>query len=479
MQTDSIRQGALSGTHLMVTRIVIMAAVAMAVIDGIVVSIALPTMTKAFSVDVSQSQWIFSAYLVTETSLLLLFGRISEFTGKRRLFLAGLVLFTTSSLACGLSSSLWDLVIFRVLQGAGSAMIFSISAAILFETSRPEEQGRVMSYIGMITAAAAVAAPVIGGIVTGSLGWEYIFLINVPIGLAGIVLFLFFPSSEESPPEEFTMDWPGAAALVSFLVFLVLSLAEISSGQILSPVALIFIILSVVSFISFIVAEEKNGSPLVDLSLFLDTGFIFPNTSMVCIYIAFFMLYLVGPFYLEGALGMDPLEVGLVFLIIPVIIIIGSPVAGLLYDRWGARTLPAWGIAMAGLSLLFLSYAVIRRDIVPVLVLFIPLSLGISLFLAPNATEIMRSLPMERASLASSMSATLKNLGMIAGVSLSALLLSFDLSSYGYSGTIQDADPILLSLSIQKILIGSAALCGIGAVLSLVKEMQKISGPPD
>ncbi len=479
MQTDSIRQGALSGTHLMVTRIVIMAAVAMAVIDGIVVSIALPTMTKAFSVDVSQSQWIFSAYLVTETSLLLLFGRISEFTGKRRLFLAGLVLFTTSSLACGLSSSLWDLVIFRVLQGAGSAMIFSISAAILFETSRPEEQGRVMSYIGMITAAAAVVAPVIGGIVTGSLGWEYIFLINVPIGLAGIVLFLFFPSSEESPPEEFTMDWPGAAALVSFLVFLVLSLAEISSGQILSPVALIFIILSVVSFISFIVAEEKNGSPLVDLSLFLDTGFIFPNTSMVCIYIAFFMLYLVGPFYLEGALGMDPLEVGLVFLIIPVIIIIGSPVAGLLYDRWGARTLPAWGIAMAGLSLLFLSYAVIGRDIVPVLVLFIPLSLGISLFLAPNATEIMRSLPMERASLASSMSATLKNLGMIAGVSLSALLLSFDLSSYGYSGTIQDADPILLSLSIQKILIGSAALCGIGAVLSLVKEMQKISGPPD
>jgi len=184
-------------------RIIIMAAVAMAVIDGIVVSIALPTITNAFSVDVAQSQWIFTAYLVTETSLLLIFGRVSEFTGKNRLFLAGLVLFTTSSLACGLSTSLWDLVVYRVLQASGSAMIFSICVAILYETSESGEQGRVMSYIGTTTAAAAIAAPVLGGIVTGSLGWEYIFLINVPIGVVGIILFLYLSPPERGPARIF------------------------------------------------------------------------------------------------------------------------------------------------------------------------------------------------------------------------------------------------------------------------------------
>ncbi|MGF3496289.1 MAG: MFS transporter [Methanolinea tarda] len=457
-----------TGTNPMVIRVITMAAVAMAVIDGIVVSIALPTITRAFSADIAQSQWILTGYLVTETSLLLVFGRVSEFIGKKRLFLAGLILFTTSSIACGLSSSLWDLVIFRALQAAGSAMIFSICAAILYETSGPGEQGRVMGYIGTTTAAAAVAAPLLGGIITGSLGWEYIFFINGPIGLTGIALFLLLSPPESASANTFSMDWPGAASLVSFLVFLVLSLAEVSSGHFHAPGVIFFLFMSVLSLFLFIMAERKSPCPLLDLTLFRDPRFLLPNMSMACVYIAFFMLYLVGPFYLEGALGMDPLGVGFVFLVIPVIIIVGSPAAGLLYDRRNARTLPAWGIGIAGASLFLLSFAVLVREIVLIIALFVPLSLGISLFLAPNATEIMRSLPLERVSLASSMSATLKNLGMIAGISLSALFLSLELSAYGYSLSFQDADPVILSFSIQKILVTGSIFCAIGAILSLV-----------
>jgi len=193
---------------------------------------------------------------------------------------------------------------------------------------------------------------------------------------------------------------------------------------------------------------------------------------MICVYIAFFMLYLVGPFYFEGALGMDPMRVGLVFLIIPIIIIVGSPIAGILYDRWNVRVLPAWGIGLAGFSLFLLGFAVVARDITMILLLFVPLSMGISLFLAPNSTEIMRSLPVEQSSLASSLSATLKNVGTIAGVSLSAIVLSLDLSAYGYTGSLQGVDPILLSLTIQKILIISAALCMIGALFSLAKDIR-------
>jgi len=185
------------------------------------------------------------------------------------------------------------------------------------------------------------------------------------------------------------------------------------------------------------------------------------------------MLYLVGPFYFEGALGMDPMRVGLVFLIIPIIIIVGSPIAGILYDRWNVRR-PAGrgGVGLAGFSLFLLGFAVVARDITMILLLFVPLSMGISLFLAPNSTEIMRSLPVEQSSLASSLSATLKNVGTIAGVSLSAIVLSLDLSAYGYTGSLQGVDPILLSLTIQKILIISAALCMIGALFSLAKDIR-------
>jgi len=477
MHEDAGHQRTAAGQSPTVIRVIIMAAVAMAVIDGIVVGIALPTITKAFSVDVAQSQWIFTAYLVTETSLLLIFGRVSEFTGKNRLFLAGLVLFTTSSLACGLSTSLWDLVVCRVLQAGGSAMIFSICVAILYETSSPGEQGRVMSYIGTTTAAAAIAAPVLGGIVTGSLGWEYIFLINVPIGVACISLSSFFTAGRWSC-KDFSMDWPGAATLVSFLVFLVLSLAEISSGRILSLGTLFLFCLAILTLVLFVLVEGKSPRPLVDLSLFMDPDFTLPNLSMTCIYLAFFMLYLVGPFYFEGALGMDPLGVGLVFLVIPIIIIVGSPVAGILYDRWNFRVLPAWGIGLAGFSLFLLGFAVVARDISMILLLFVPLSMGISLFLAPNSTEIMRSLPLEQAPIASSLSATLKNLGTIAGVSLSAIILSLDLSAYGYAGSLQDVDPALLSFTIQKILVISAAICVIGAILSLAKDIRQRTNSP-
>jgi len=199
---------------------------------------------------------------------------------------------------------------------------------------------------------------------------------------------------------------------------------------------------------------------------------------MACIYLAFFMLYLVGPFYFEGALGMDPLGVGLVFLVIPIIIIVGSPVAGIIYDRWNVRVLPAWGIGLSGVSLFLLGFAVVARDITMILLLFVPLSMGISLFLAPNSTEIMRSLPLEQSSLASSLSATLKNLGTIAGVSLSAIILSLDLSAHGYAGSLQGVDPALLSLTIQKILVISAALCMVGALFSLAKDIrQRTPGP--
>ena len=450
---------------------VVLAAIAMAVIDGIVVSIALPSITRDFSSDVALSQWIITAYLVTETSLLLIFGRLSEFTGKRTLFLAGLVLFTTSSLACGLAASLLELIVFRVIQASGSAMIFSISAAILFETSVPGSQGKVMGYIGAVTAAAGLAAPILGGFITDALGWAFIFLINVPIGALGLVLF-----ARHSPPGErrdtsIRMDWAGSATLVIALLFLVLFLVRVSSALSWSAESMVFLLVSTLSMILFLVAESRSSHPLLDLSIFRKLGFTLPNLAMVCIYMAFFMLNLIGPFYLEGVMDLTPSQVGLVFLIAPLIMVIASPLSGWLYDRYHLFSLPTLGILLTGVSLLLLGFVVVLQDLLLIVLLFIPLSIGISLFHSPSSTDIMRALPIAKSGLASSVSATLRNLGMTLGVSVAGILFTKELYDTGYTGPVQEAAAGVLVGVIGNLLFIAAALCGVGAALYLAKNI--------
>ena len=162
---------------------IVLVGIFMAVLDGIVVSIALPTMTSHFHVDLAPSQWITTAYLLTITSLLLICGKVSDFTGRVPLFIAGIGLFTVSSLACGLSTNLPMLVGFRVIQAVGGAMMFSISGAIIFQAFPVHERGRAMGYIGSTVAVGSILGPIVGGFVTQALGWQSIFLINVPIGV--------------------------------------------------------------------------------------------------------------------------------------------------------------------------------------------------------------------------------------------------------------------------------------------------------
>jgi len=284
-----------SGSPEAIIRFVVLAAIAMAAIDGIVVAIALPTISRSFAADVAHSQWIITAYLITETSLLLIFGRLSEYTGKKTLFLAGLILFTASSLACGLAASLWELIAYRVCQACGSAMIFSISWAILFEIATPDDQGRTMGYIGAVTAAAGIAAPILGGLLTETLGWEYIFLINVPIGILGVILFLRYFPGKDQEGREIVMDWPGSATMVLSLIFIILFLAELSSSLSWSWSAGACLLISLISALVFLILEHRSANPLLDLSIFKNFGFSLPNIATICFYMALFMVNLLAP----------------------------------------------------------------------------------------------------------------------------------------------------------------------------------------
>ena len=194
-------------SHKYVILVIVLAGVLMSVLDGIVVSIALPTITGSFHVDISSSQWTITAYLVTLTSLLLFFGRVAEFTGRSLLFISGLAVFTLASLACGLSATLAQLVAFRVVQGIGGAMVFSISGAILFLAFPQQERGRAMGYLGSTVAVGSILGPVLGGFLVDTLGWRSIFLINLPIGVVLVACSLLFLRTHEKRATGFHMDW--------------------------------------------------------------------------------------------------------------------------------------------------------------------------------------------------------------------------------------------------------------------------------
>ena len=449
---------------------IVLTSVLMAVIDGTVVNIALPTMTRFFAVDLSDSQWTITAYLITMTSLLLVFGKVSEYVGRARLFFVGIIVFTASSLACGLSTGLPELILFRVIQGAGAAMLFSISSALIFETTPPAERGRAMGYLGSTVAIGSIAGPIVGGFMVDSLGWQYIFFINIPIGILLVAAAAAYLRIDEKRTVSLSLDWHGSAAMIAMFVSLIIALGSLADAGSITLAVIISGVVFLLALALFIWHERRCPAPLLDLSVFSHRAFLFPVIAVLLVFVANFMMVVVGPFYFEGVMGYRPSQVGLVFLIYPAVMVIVAPVAGTLYDRHPTRNYAAFGMGITAVAFLLLSYCTLTRNISCILIAFVLFGIGVGLFQSPNNTVILSALPQEQLSTASSVIATSRNVGMALGVSLGSILLTFQLMAGGYGGDVIAADPALLAISISRIMAFSAVLCVIVVMLSSLKR---------
>ncbi|MBC7121356.1 MAG: MFS transporter [Candidatus Methanosuratus sp.] len=453
--------------------LLVLTGVLMSVLDGSVVSIALPTITEYFHVSIAQSQMIMTAYLVTITSLLLIFGRVAEYVGKAKLFFLGIALFTASSLACGISSSLEMLVLCRIFQATGGAMMFSISAAIIFLAFPKSEQGRAMGYIGSTVAIGSILGPTLGGFIVDLLGWSYVFLINVPIGLVQMLLSTRYLRIEEKRSSCLEVDWIGAMTLIALIVSLMALLGQLSYGLAITPAILILAMIFVLTLAGFIINESRQKSPLLDLSIFRYRMFVLPSISLILFFVANLMVSVLGPFYFEGVRGYTASQVGLIYLIIPSIMVIGAPLGGTIYDKHRFRYLAAFGMSIMAFSMIMLGYLAmnVTTDIRMLLVCFFFMGIGGAFFQSPNNTELMRALPISKINIASSFTATIRNLGMALGVSLSGLLVSLQMAQAGHYGTISEAEPLLLASSISRVMLIAGGLCIISAMVATYRGM--------
>jgi EmrB/QacA subfamily drug resistance transporter len=467
-------QSGMQGAGRNILAFIILLGIFMFVIDGSVVSIALPTITRYFQADVAQSQWVITSYLVTVTSLLMIFGKVAERTGKVRLFLAGFVIFTMASVACGLCTDLNMLIFFRVVQAAGAAMSFSISTAIIFQIYHRGEQGRAMGYIGTTVSLASIAGPILGGYLVDYLGWKYIFLINLPIGIVLLALAARYMKIEETRSKKLDLDWAGAVVLIIFIVSLMLFLGNLSSNTGRSIVEDPFFVLTALSLPAFVWIESHQEKPLLDLSIFRVKKFVLPIIAIILFIISSFSVFILGPFYFQGVMGYSPSQVGSVFLIVPAIMAFGSPLGGWIYDRYHYRYNSALGMIIVAASLLFMGSGIGRDDLSTIYFSFVIMGLGSVLFQSPINTEIMNALPREMLGTASSLSSAVRNMGMSLGVSISTLLLSLQLDLAGYHGPVIDAKAGILSLTISNVMMIAAALCILGAAAAFLRNRDKI-----
>lgn len=443
---------------------VVLSAVLMSVLDGIVVGIALPTITASFGTSVSVSQWTITVYLLILTSLLLVFGRVSERTGRPALFIAGLAVFTLSSLACGLSHGITMLIAFRAVQAVGGAMTFSISGAILYNAFPPQERGRAMGFLGSTVAVGSILGPVLGGFLVDALGWPSIFFINVPIGVvlvAAAIPLLGRVESEKSRPAP--MDWLGAGALAVALTSLTLCLGAAASGAPPAAVATAAAV-CVLAGAGFILWEKRAVEPLLDLAFFRNRAFTRPVIAMMLAFVSTFMMNISGPFYFQGVMRYTASQVGLVFLVVPVVTVVASPVSGWLFDKRYWKHYGRLGMGVVALCLFGLGWMALRVDFLPMVPLFAVLGLGSALFQSPNSTEIMNAFPREKAGIASSVTATVRNLGMTVGTAVGTLVISAQLAGAGYAGSILQADKPLLARVLGITILAAG---GVAAAASL------------
>ena len=397
----------------------VMSAVAMgiflATIDSSIVNVALPTLVRSFDSEFAVVQWVVLAYLLTVATLMLSIGRWADIVGKKPLYTVGVAIFTVGSALCGLAPTVYWLIGFRVLQAMGAAMTAALGMAIITEAFPASERGKALGIAGSIVSVGIVLGPTLGGILIDALSWHWIFFVNVPIGVVGILMVTrFVPNFKPAGGQRF--DYWGAITLFVSLTCLLLALTVGQRvGFSRGPILLLFSGWAVFLAV-FVVIELKTSQPMIDFSMFENRLF---SINLITGFITFVTIagtIILMPFYLEEVLGYETRQVGLLLAVLPLAMGLIAPLAGTASDRFGARP-----ITVIGLLVLVIGYAALstldhQTTTLGYMVRFLPIGLGMGIFQSPNNSAIMGGVSRDRLGVASGLLALTRSLGQTVGV---------------------------------------------------------------
>lgn len=387
----------------------------MLLLDITVVNVALPEIQHDLGASFSDLQWVIDAYALTLAAFLLTAGSAADRIGRRRVFVVGLAVFTLSSLACGLAGSPLTLILARGLQGVGGAVLFATSLALLAEEFTGRERGTAFGVWGATTGAAVAVGPLVGGVLTDGLGWEWIFLVNLPIGLGAIALtILRVPESRD--PQARGVDVPGVVTFSGALFCLILGLVRGNAEGWGSPLIVSLLAAAVVLLAAFAIVERRSAQPMFDLSLLRKRAFVGASVVAFGLSAAMFSMFLYLVLYLQGVLEYDPLEAGLHFLPITLLAFFVAPVAGRLAARLPIRAFLGGGLALVGVALLLMRAVDLDSDWTALLPGFLLAGVGIGLVNPALAQAAVGVVPRRRSGMGSGINTTFRQLGIATGV---------------------------------------------------------------
>lgn len=387
----------------------------LATVDGSIVNVALPTLVRTFDTQFALVQWVALAYMLTIATLILSMGRLGDMTGKKKIYLYGMITFTLGSAMCGLAPSIYWLIAARIFQGVGAAMMASLGAALITEAFPREERGKAMGMVGGIVSVGIIAGPAIGGILIDAISWHWIFFVNLPVGAVGVCLVIRnVPETKPRPDQKF--DFKGAVFLfISVLSFLL----ALTAGQRLGFGNTFIISLFgiwLIFFLFFLFTELRLEQPMVDLKLFRNTLFSINLMTGFLAFVSSAGIVLLMPFYLENVLRYNPHQVGILLATVPLSAGFTSPLSGWLSDRWGTRPMAALGLFVIFIGYFGLTTLSAETSAFGYILRFIPVGLGIGIFQSPNNSAIMGAAPKMQLGVVSGLLSITRTLGQTTGI---------------------------------------------------------------
>jgi EmrB/QacA subfamily drug resistance transporter len=390
----------------------------MATMDASITTIAFPVLTEVFSTELTTVMWVTVAFILVCTSSMLVFGKISDLLGRRRIYALGMGIFTAGLLACALAQSMGQLIFFRTLQALGAAMTIACGTAIVTEAFPLKETGRGLGLLGVSVSLGFVIGPVLGGLLLHYLDWRSLFYIRAPVGLLTLVMALTLLRKDQVSAKKIRLDLLGILTSSLGLFSVVLGVSKIKTFDSMSFPGLLLMAFGVASLMVFIAVESRAQDPLLGLSLFKDRVFSGATLALFLLFLAAPPFILIMPFYLMHGLGLTPAHAGLLLAVHAIATIVFGPISGWLSDRFGA----SWFAAAGALAMTAAFCAMRTFDlqtpvaaIIPVLVL---LGMGIGSFQPPNNSTIMTRAPRDRLGTASALIATIRQVGLSLGMAL-------------------------------------------------------------
>jgi EmrB/QacA subfamily drug resistance transporter len=431
----------------------------MIMLDNTVVNVALPSIQRDLGVGLSELEWIVSGYALTFAALMLIGGKLADAYGRRLIFVVGIVVFTLASLLCGLATSGDMLIAARVLQGAGAALMNPATLSIIAATFPPRQRGTAIGIWAGVSALALAIGPLVGGLLTEHASWNWIFFVNVPVGILGIVASFLLIDESRDPTHE-RLDLPGLATSAIGLFALTYGLIEANSYGWGSARIVGAFVVSAVALVSFVLLERHQRAPMLDLSLFRNRTYVGANLVILLVALAMFGVFFFVSLFMQNILGYSAVQAGASFLPMTILVIVVAPIAGRVSDRFGSRGLMTAGMLLLACQLLYFSQLDQQATFWTLLPGLVLGGVGMSLTMTPSAAAATRAVPVEKAGVGAGVLNACRQVGGSVGIALMGAIMAAQLTD----------PPTVTSFvrGFEHALLTAAGIAFVGAIVAAV-----------